>query len=794
MISQSRQYFRSFAGGEVAPEMYGRLDLAKNQTGLARCYNFEITPQGVAQNRAGSRYIASTKSNGRAWLRSFVRPNGQGILLEMGDTYVRAYNAGNAILAANTGIAVASTSINGTTAAVFTTTGSHGLSVDDPVSPILFTLVNSDAVGEFRLNSYMGRKFFVASTPSGTQLTLKTAYGAAVTMAELSGAPYDGELAGGFFVTGAAPTVLELAVPYSYSHARQLKGAQFVNDLAMCHNLYAPSFIRRTDDQNWSFSSIGFNQTLTPIADLAGTAQMLDATAPADPKVSYRYVVTGLREGGEESGVSNELTLDNVLRILGNSNELTWSTVPSAWRYNIYKGTGTGVWGFIGSADGTAFTDDNILPDYSTQPATVFASFNSVGDYPSVVLYHGQRAWYANTVNDPQSFFASGLPGFGYLKASFPPLDDQGFTYELSSKSAAPILHAMALRDVLFFTAAGLFRVFSKDGGSFTPTNVDSIPVSEEGAAEYVEPQELGSRILFPLARGFHLHTLKFDGAADGYQSEDLSIIAPHLIDEYSWLQTAKARSPNPVWYGLRSDGILIGLTYLPDQQVYAWHQIELQDGVIESIAVVPEGANDALYAVVRRTINNTVVRYIERVEPRYKPRQPQAEAYFVDCGVTYRGAATDTVTGLSHLEGEEVVVLADGRPLGPYTVDGGEIVIDDEAEIIHVGLNYVSELETLPLVTEQQGFGVGVEKNISAVFMRFVRSAGVEAGASFDYLRPMVPAADELLGDIPILHSGVKQIDIDNEWSPDAHVCVRQATQQPASIAGFAVDFADAS
>lgn len=790
MINQQRHYFRSFAGGEIAPEMLGRIDLTKNQTGLQRCYNFVITPQGVAENRAGSRFIAPTKSNGRAWLKSFVRPNGQGMLLEMGDNYVRIFNAGNPVLSAASGISVSNISIDGTSAAVLTTGSAHGLSPGDPVTPILFSLTNSDAIGEHRLNQYMGKRLTVATTPTSTTLTLQTVYGAPVTFAELYGAPYDGLISGGYLVTGAAPTVLELAVPYSYSHARQLKHAQFVNELALCHSSYPPAYIERTNDQSWSYASIAFNQTLTPVADLDGTASMIDATDPGDPKVTYRYVVTSLRAGGEESDMSNEVSLDNVLRILGNNNTLEWTADPEAWRTNVYKSTGTGVYGYIGSTDGSQFTDDNINPDYSQQPPTTLVEFNSADSYPSAVLYHGQRAWFANTNADPQSFWASGLAGFGYFKASYPPLDDQAFTYELASKRAAPILHIMALRDVLFFTGAGVFQLVTEDGKSITPTNIDAYPVSSDGAAQFVDPQEIGSTILFPLERGFHLHALDFDGSKEGYASEDLSLIAPHLIDEFSWLQTAVVRSPYPVWFGLRSDGVLIGMTFLSKQQVYAWYQLQLPGGVIESIASVPEGQNDVLYAVVRRTINGATVRYIERIEPRFKPRQAQAEAYFVDCGVTYRGPATSTVTGLSHLEGEDVVVLADGRPLGPYTVQGGEITIDDEATVIHVGLSYVSELETLPMHYEAEGYGVGVEKNISAVFLRFHKSAGVEAGPSFEDMRPMVPATEELLGDIPILHDGVKQIDIDGEWSQDAHVCVRQTLPLPASIAGMAIDY----
>ncbi len=791
MLSELRKYFRSFAGGEIAPEMYGRLDLAKNQTGLARCYNFGITPTGVAENRAGSEYVATTKSNGRAWLRTFVRANGQGVLLEMGDSYVRMFNGGNRILGTATGTAVSAVAIDGSAAAVFTTGTSHGLAVNDVVYPILFSLTNSDAIGEGYINSYMGKKFFVASVPTGTTLTLKTQYGAAITMAELFPSPYDGLVEGGFFVVGASPAILELTVPYSYSHERQLSAAQVVDEMAFCHNKYPPAFIKRTDDQTWSFANIAFNATLSAPTNVDGTADLIAAFPLGDPKITYSYVVTSLALGGAESAVSTPIALDNVLRILGDKNTISWDADPDAWRYNIYKSAGgTGVYGYIGSVDGVTFTDDNINSDYSTQPADILTSFGDAGSYPSVIVYHEQRCVYANTPDEPQSFWASGIPGFGYIKASFPPQDNQAFTYRLSSRSAAPILHMTALRDVLIFTGAGVFRLYTTDGGPMTPTSVGAIPVGAYGAAAYVAPQEMGSDVLFPLERGSHLHALSFEQSADGYSADDLSLVAPHLIDGYSWVQTTKTNAPYPAWWGLRSDGLLVGVTYISKQQVYAWYVLELPDGFIESFTAVPEGQHDVLYMSVRRVINGSTVRYIERFRPRFKAGQSQSEAYFVDCGITYRGASTTVVTGLSHLEGQSVVAVVDGRPLGPYTVASGQITVDEAGTVIHVGKGYNSELVTLTLSYEAEGYGTGVEKNISAVFIATRQSSGITAGPDFDHLRSMVSPVDELLGDVPVLQDGVHQIDLDNAWSPDSAVYIRQAIALPASITGLAVDF----
>jgi hypothetical protein len=234
----------------------------------------------------------------------------------------------------------------------------------------------------------------------------------------------------------------------------------------------------------------------------------------------------------------------------------------------------------------------------------------------------------------------------------------------------------------------------------------------------------------------------------------------------------------------------------MPEQQVYAWHQHELPGAFIESIAVVPEGKIDSLYVVARRTINGTTVRYIERIEKR-DFGDDQAEAFFVDSGITYRGVQTNVVTGLDHLEGEEVMVLADGRVGGPYEVFGGEIEIDVLASIIHVGLAYSTEVETVPLAyTNAAGFGLGIMKNVSELWVRIKKSLGFTAGPTFDDVdqRPLVDDAEEELGEVPALRDGPHDITMLCTWTIDSTVCIKQTQPLPMTITGMSIDYVDAN
>ena len=608
---------------------------------------------------------------------------------------------------------------------------------------------------------------------------------------EFSYEPYFGLVTGDTVALAADTGPVLLTPPYSQSHVRFASMAQFVDDLVIAHKLYPTAKLTRVDDNTWTYTAVSFNAALAAPANITVSAEGV----PGSPAITYTYTVTALNDEGAESAAGTPDSDDNTLRTLGNFNTIAWDTVATTFRYNVYKGIGAGsVHGFIGSATGLTFTDDNIGPDFLKQPAEIIATFNSTGNYPGTVCFFEQRMVLGGTVAEPQAFWASGLPAFDYFKASVPPQDDQAFTFELMSRKAAPILHALADPELLLFTSAGVQRIIPVETQLFTPTTVGSRTASAFGAHELAKPQEAGSNVLYPVERGAHLYELKPTENITGYDSSDLSVIAAHLIDKKNWLQTAMRRAPFPIWFGLRNDGILIGLTYMPEQQVYAWHQHELPGAFIESIAVVPEGQQDSLYVIARRTILDATVRYIERIEPRNFGTD-QAEAFFVDSGVTYRGTSTDTVTGLDHLEGKEVMALADGRVLGPFTVDMGEITLDIFASVIHVGLAYRTEVQTMPLAyANEQGFGVGIMKNVSQLWVRIKQSLGFTAGPTFDDddQRPLVDDAEELLGDVPELRDGPHDITMLGVWTADSTVCIVQDQPLPLTITGLAADYVD--
>jgi hypothetical protein len=143
--------------------------------------------------------------------------------------------------------------------------------------------------------------------------------------------------------------------------------------------------------------------------------------------------------------------------------------------------------------------------------------------------------------------------------------------------------------------------------------------------------------------------------------------------------------------------------------------------GIVESAIVTPglTGADD-VWLIVKRTINGVTKRYIEVMQEAFEYRAI-GTAFQVDCGLSYSGAATNSVTGVSHLEGETVDVLADGKVYKGLSVSSGTVTLPggDTAAQWHVGLGFTCEAATLELdVGGRDGSMMGRRKKISAVIL----------------------------------------------------------------------------
>lgn len=759
-----KTFYRSFAGGEITPEMFARLDLSKFQTGLKLCRNFRTLAHGPAARRPGFKYHLMAKvTSQRVRLIPFVYSADQAVILEFGDSYVRFHNKDGTLLEANQAV-VSATNAN---PAVIEITG-HGYADDDWVFSTF-----TDGMEELT-----GRFFQVDNATTDT-FTLKDLYGVAV-----SGVGLSAYVSGGTFAR-----VYTLASPYTPSQLADIKFAQNSDVLTLTHPSVATRELRRLGATNWQFSTVSFVPSLAVPTGVGAVATVAVATN----LTTQTYLVTAVASDlVTESLASSQASCSNNLTLAGNFNTISWSASVGAARYYVYKKRG-GVFGFIGQTTTLSLVDDNIEADTLISPPENLITLNTgATDYPSAVTYYERRRWFAAPTAKPQSLFATRNATESNLTSSIPSRADDALEFRIAAQQQNAIRHLIPLTDLIALTAGGHFRIFA-DGGPALEIATLSVKPQGFGGAANVTPALTESSALYVQAQGSRVRELAYDSSGQGaFRSIDVSLLAPHLFDGYTIREMAFVRAPEATLWVVRSDGVLLGLTYVPDQQVFAWHQHDT-DGVFESCAVIPEDNEDVLYVVVQRTINGQVLRYIERATPRQYGALE--DAFFVDAGLTYDGVETATVNGLHHLVGKDVQVLADGAVVTGKTVAAdGSLELDVAASKVTVGLGYISDLTTLPLALERvEAAGQGMTKNVNQVFLKVAGASIVKAGPSFSELRENpARAVDDPYDSAPALViDGEIALSIDGDWSDTGSVYLRQDLPLPMTVVGMALDVA---
>lgn len=725
-MANLRTLQRSFGGGEVTPELFGRIDDVKYQTGLAKCRNFISKPQGPAENRAGFAFVHAVKTAAKKTIvRPFTYSTTQTMVLEIGEGYCRFHTDG-ATLSAGTPAAY-----NGATAYV---------------------------LGDMVTNA--GTRYYCLAASTGNAPPNAT-----------------------YWYPMPAGGEYEIPNPYAEADLLDIHYVQSADVMTLVHPSHAPRELRRMGATNWQLITIGFAAAIAaPGAPVVTTAGLTTG------KYTYRYVVTAVAADGiSESAASGEGNVFSNLFETGCTNTITWSSVTGASRYNVYKMQG-GVYGYIGRTAGLSLEDVNIGADLAKTPPIYDSVFSGSGEYPAAVSYFEQRRAFAGTINKPQSILMTKSGTESNMSYSLPIKDDDRISFRVAAREANAIRHIVPLTQLLMLTADAEWRVSSINSDAITPTTISVRPQSYVGANN-VQPAIVNNSLIYVAARGGHVRELGYNFQAGGFITGDLSLRATHLFDNKEIVDMAFAKAPSPIVWFVNADGLLLGLTYVPEQQFGAWHWHDT-DGLFESVAVVAEGNEDVLYAVVKRTINGSTVRYVERQASRQFATLE--DAFFVDAGLTYDGAAATSITGLGHLEGETVSILADGAVHPQRVVTGGAITLDNAASLVHVGLPIEADLQTLPLAAQlDNAFGAGRVKNVNQAWLRVYRSSGIFVGPDEDNLTEAKQRSTEPYGSPPSLKTGDIQVMTTNSWTDGGQVFVRQSDPLPLTVVSLTAEVA---
>ena len=387
------------------------------------------------------------------------------------------------------------------------------------------------------------------------------------------------------------------------------------------------------------------------------------------------------------------------------------------------------------------FIDNNYEADTSDTPKEDWDPFAD-GNHPATVSFHQQRMALGGGIKSPQTFYMSRTGDFENFRKSRPLQDDDPVEYMVASGSIDAIQWIASFGDLLIGTSGSEYKA-TGDGGVITPKNATITAQSYWGSAG-IAPLIIGNSILHVQRHGSRVRDLFYSLEKDGYAGNDLSIMAPHLFEGHTILQWAYQQTPGSHIWCVRDDGIVLVLTYLKEHQIFGWSR-HVTQGKVLSVASISGDDGDVILMAVQREVDGRQRVFLERLAEPFAPGTAIEDAYFVDCGITLRSdEEVQTITGLGHLEGCELAVLADGSPVEGCVVRGGSIELPYPAHVVHAGLPYTSVLSPLPVEADtQQGSTLGKRRGYGRCVVRLFRSVGGQYGASRAELNdfPFLPA-----------------------------------------------------
>lgn len=434
----------------------------------------------------------------------------------------------------------------------------------------------------------------------------------------------------------------------------------------------------------------------------------------------------------------------------------------------------------------TSFTDakhvegkvKKALPSLDATSQFAFGAWDASKGYPCCAGFFEDRLIFAGTKSKPQTFWTSKTGDYYNFATSTPLVDNDAITASVNGGQMNEVKSIVAFGELILMTSGGEYKV---TGGQkpISPTNVMSKAQEYRGISD-VSPVTIGSRIIYVQEQGTIVRDLSYSYEADKYTGDDLNLLASHLFERHKIVDMAYQQIPNSIVWCVRDDGILLGMTYLKEQDVYAWHQHNIAGAKVKSICCISGEEEDELWLVVERD----GIYYVECMEQRDKSAT-SVEQYFVDSGVSVHENKSLEITGLEHLEGHEVAILADGNVLPRQIVEGGKITLDRVYSTVHAGLPIAGVVETLPVeFTAQDGSYQGRKKRISDLMLMFKDSRGGRFGLKESALDEIKWRASESFGQAIELYTGKKSLKLPNSsWEETLKIVVRQDDPLPITI-----------
>jgi hypothetical protein len=805
----------NFTAGELTPKLAGQVDFKKYNNGVEVLENMTVFPQGGATRRYGTKFVAEVKDSSKITrLIPFEFNIEQSYILEFGDQYIRFFKDNGQITNATKNI----TNITQANPAVVTV-ASHGYTNGTDV------WINSVG-GMTELN---GRRFRIANVTTNTF--------------ELSGV--DSTSYTTYTSGGTVASVYEIASPFTESMLYDIQFTQSADVMYIVQETLEPRKLSRTGHTSWTLSTVEFingpylddndtSTTFTSSTNTVGASRTLTASS-----------ITGINDGvGFKSS-----DVGRLVRMVDGYGVITafTSTTIVTWeiKLDIVTATATTDWAL------GAWCDDN--------------------GYPKTVSFFEQRLIFGGSTDFPQTIWAS-ESGFyeQFDRGDGDPADS--FIYTIAANKVNTIRWLAPARDLIVGTAGGEFKVGRPSGEPLQPDNVQITQQTTYGGYN-TQPIQIGNSVLFLQRQRKKIREFSYRFEDDAYLAQDMTLLSEHITGN-GITDVDYAQEPDSIYWAVRDDGTLLGMTYQRQEDIIAWHRhimggsykltfngasdvtdysvdanyngyitisshglntgdsvvysagggtklsglvdgdtyfiykkdannielastyeqaidrtvLQIGDGVganhslkaqaqVKSVSTISEDTENQTWIIVRRRINENIVQYVEYLDPLIK----------LDSGLSgvVNGDST-SITGLDHLEGEQVQILIGDAVYPNQTVTNGAISVNlpsnTSYKSIEIGLGYTSRIKTMRVEAgSQAGTAQGRKKRYNEVMVRLHKTVGIIINGDQLPFRtsstPMGQNIPEFTGDKRVTNLG---------WDRDGQIEIKQEQPLPMTVLGI--------
>ena len=535
-----------------------------------------------------------------------------------------------------------------------------------------------------------------------------------------------------------------ISSPYNESDFRDIYFVQSADTLFLTHPDYAPRSLVREAHDDWTLDTITF--AWPPFRSTNATSTYLTPNAASVGAVSINA----------STSLFDDTYVGAYLKL--NSGYMNIASVQSAT-----------------TCSGT------IMDEFTNSASTAswaVSAWDEISGYPSCVTFFEQRLCFAGTDVDEATVWMSvsgDYYNFNQMVGSAI-ADTDACTYAIDADEVNKIVWMGSAAKLFLGTVGDVFMMSGNQDDGITPTNIKCRSAAAEHSEDEIMPVRFGNSILFVERGGKIVRELSYDFQEDAYKAKDLIILAEHLTRNTKILKIALQRLPFKVLWCMLDDGTLLLLTHLKEHDVIGWAPYDC-GGIIEDMAIIPGDTDDEVFMIVRRTVDGSTVRYIERAKPQFDGTNIN-DAFYVDCGLTYSGVAATTISGLDHLIGETVSYLAAGINESSVINAAGNLVMDTAATPVQIGLPIETNIKTLRVSPPQSQ---GKPKRISYVTIRFFETAGeVQLG---------VPGKMDTINLGTSLFTGDHRFTFPSGYDKDGQISITKTDAYPMTILAIVPD-----